>query len=95
MTATTRRFQGDSDVWRIRALLREAFLANERYARSWHVARFGYARWHVYRNVVQVPLEDIAWWCGLMPTTNCVATPPHGAGPNWCVPNGLRRPRAR
>ncbi len=61
MTPSVHRFQGDSDVWRIRAFLREAFLANERHARSWHVARFDYARWHVYRNVVQVPLEDIAW----------------------------------
>lgn len=61
MTPTVRRVQGDSDVWRIRAFLREAFLANERHARCWHVARFDYARWHVYRNIVQVPLEDTAW----------------------------------
>ncbi len=61
MRPSHRRYQAESDAWSIRAFLREAFAANDRRQRSWHVARFDYARWHVCRNVAEVPLEDIAW----------------------------------
>ena len=61
MTPIVRRYQGDADAWRIRAFLRETFLANERHEHGWHVARFDYANWHVCRNVADVQLEDIVW----------------------------------
>ena len=60
MTPTFRPYRGDDDAWRLRAFLRAAFLANDRRARSWHVARFDYARWHACLNVAGAALEDVA-----------------------------------
>jgi mycothiol synthase len=61
MRPTFRPYRGDDDAWRLRAFLRAAFLAHDRRARSWHVARFDYARWHASLNVAGVPLEDVAF----------------------------------
>jgi mycothiol synthase len=59
-----RRPIGD-DLWRVRACLRDAFEANGRRPRAWHVARFDYARAHTCPNVGDVRLEDVAWiWEG-------------------------------
>jgi mycothiol synthase len=61
MPPSFRPYRGDDDAWRLRAFLRAAFLAHDRRARSWHVARFDYARWHASLNVAGVPLEDVAF----------------------------------
>ncbi len=53
------------DLWRVRAFLRDAFMADGRRVRAWHVARFDYARAHSCPNVAGVRLEDVAWlWEG-------------------------------
>ncbi len=49
------------DAWRIRSFLRDAFLADDRRSRVWHVARFDYTWWHVLPNVAETRLEDVAW----------------------------------
>ena len=61
MKPTMRPYAGGDDEWRVRAFLRAAYLAHGRHARSWHVARFDYTRWHVALNVAQVRLEDVAF----------------------------------
>ena len=55
-----RRCQAD-DAWLIRTFLRDAFLADHRRSRVWHVARFDYTWWHVLPNVADTRLEDVAW----------------------------------
>ena len=56
-----RRLTSDDDVWRVRAFLRAAFLADAARSSVWHVSRFDYVHWHVCRNVARVRLEDVAW----------------------------------
>ena len=60
MTVEHRRVHAD-DAWRIRAFLREVFLADDRRSRVWHVARFDYTWWHVLPNVAERRLEEVAW----------------------------------
>ena len=55
-----RRCRAD-DVWHIRTFLRDAFLADDRRSRVWHVARFDYTWWHVLPNVADTRLVDVAW----------------------------------
>lgn len=56
-----RPYQTEDDYWRMREFLRQVFLINNRYERSWHVARFDYARWHSCLNCANLHLEDIAF----------------------------------
>ena len=49
------------DVWRIRAFLREAVVADGERPRTWSVARLDYTCAHVLPNVAGVALHDVAW----------------------------------
>ncbi len=60
MSIRHRRCRAD-DAWRIRAFLRDTFLADGGRSRAWHVARFDYTWWHVLPNVAETRLEDVAW----------------------------------
>jgi ribosomal protein S18 acetylase RimI-like enzyme len=61
MQPTFRPYQIEDDYWRMRAFLRQVFVRNNRFERSWHVARLDYARWHSCLNCAHVRLEDVAW----------------------------------
>jgi GNAT superfamily N-acetyltransferase len=65
MSASTlpvgRRYRGEDDYWRLRAFLRRVYLLEGRHERSWHVARFDYARWHSCLNGAGVGLDEVAW----------------------------------
>ena len=56
-----RSYQTEDDSWRMRGFLRQVLLLNDRRARSWHVARLDYARWHTCLNCAHVRLEDVAY----------------------------------
>lgn len=58
--APSARPYADADAWKVRGLLREAFLLHDRWPRAWHVARFDYARAHVCPNVGGVGLHEVA-----------------------------------
>ncbi len=60
MNACFRPYEGEDDFWRMRDFLRRVFLLNNRWERSWHVARLDYARWHGLINLAQLRLEDVA-----------------------------------
>lgn len=47
---TVKPYLADTDFFRIRNFLRETFLSNERFERSWSVPRFDYWRWHLVEN---------------------------------------------
>jgi mycothiol synthase len=55
-----RRCRAD-DTWRIRAFLRDTFVADGGRSLAWHVARFDYTCWHVLPNVAETVVEDVAW----------------------------------
>ncbi len=57
MKPAFRLYQTEDDFWRMREFLRQVFLLNGRLERSWHVARFEYARWHGCANCAQIPLD--------------------------------------
>ncbi len=58
-----RRYQNEDDYGRICALLRQAFLANNRRELSWQVARLDYWRWHGIANLGDGRLEeDVFLW---------------------------------
>lgn len=61
MTELTRRMiEHEGDYWRIRALLRDAMLLNDRHHLSWPVARLDYWRWHVVLNCGACPsVEEV------------------------------------
>ncbi len=61
MTPIGRPYQDEDDFWRMRALLRQAFVLNDRRERSWHVARLDYARWHSCLNCAHVSLAEVAY----------------------------------
>ncbi len=61
MNIAFRPYAGEDDFWRMRAFLRQVFLLNDRWERSWHVARLEYARWHSCLNCAHVGLEDVAF----------------------------------
>ena len=61
MRYKSRPYQTEDDFWRMRDLLRQTFLLNGRRARSWHVARLDYARWHSCLNCARVQLQDVAF----------------------------------
>ena len=61
MKTTHRPYQTEEDFWRMREFLRQVFLLNDRLERSWHVARFEYARWHTCLNCANVGLEEVAF----------------------------------
>ena len=54
-----RPYETEDDYWRMREFLRQVYLLNDRYERSWHVARLDYYRWHICMNCTQVGLEEI------------------------------------
>jgi len=56
-----RRYRDEDDTWRLRDFLRRAYLLEGRHERSWHVARFDYARWHSCLNGARVGLDEVAW----------------------------------
>jgi GNAT superfamily N-acetyltransferase len=61
MDLSRRKYENESDYWRIRQFLREVFLLNGRREHSWHVARWDYFRWHFITNLqVCGPLEQVA-----------------------------------
>lgn len=60
MTPIGRPYRTEDDFWRMRELLRQAFVLNGRRLRSWHVARLDYARWHSCLNCAHVRLDDVA-----------------------------------
>jgi len=60
MNPEPRRYRSEDDFWRMRELLRAAFVLNGLREHSWHVARLDYARWHTCLNVADVRLEDVA-----------------------------------
>jgi ribosomal protein S18 acetylase RimI-like enzyme len=53
-----RRYGGEDDFWRIRAFLREVFLANDRRERCWQPSRLDYWRWHGIENCRHCPSVD-------------------------------------
>lgn len=58
-----RRYQNDEDYWRIRSFLREVFLLNERWEKSWQAYRFDYWRWHGVENMGDGrPETDVFIW---------------------------------
>jgi mycothiol synthase len=60
MEPVRRSYQDENDYWRIRAFLREVFLCNGRFERSWHVARLDYWRWHFIKNCqICDPVEKV------------------------------------
>mgnify|MGYP000860837960 FL=1 len=56
-----RSYQKEEDYWRIREFLREVFLLNNCYERSWHVARLDYTRQHILLNCTKLHLDDVAY----------------------------------
>lgn len=57
MKLTLRKYQQDEDHWKIRAFLREVFLANKRREMSWPLYRWDYWRWHVNENIFRFDLS--------------------------------------
>ena len=45
----------------MREFLRQVFILNNRWERSWHVARLDYARWHTCLNCAKVGLDEVAY----------------------------------
>lgn len=45
----------------MRDFLRGVFVANDRWERSWHVARLDYTRWHVCPNCTGIPLNELVF----------------------------------
>jgi GNAT superfamily N-acetyltransferase len=56
-----RRYQNETDYWRIREFLREVFLLNGKREISWHVSRLDYWCFHENMNIVHFNLEDIVF----------------------------------
>ncbi len=59
MPYSFRPYAREDDFWRMREFLRRVFLLNNRFERSWHVARLDYARWHSLTNRARLRLEDV------------------------------------
>jgi mycothiol synthase len=59
MGLSWRPYQSEDDFWRMRELLRQVFVLNNRWLPSWHVARLEYARWHTCLNCAKVTLHDV------------------------------------
>lgn len=58
-----RRYQTEEDYWRIRSFLREVFLLNNRWEKSWQAYRFDYWRWHGVENIGDGrPETDVFIW---------------------------------
>jgi len=57
MKLTLRKYHHDEDHWKIRAFLREVFLANNRREMSWPLYRWDYWRWHVNENIFRFDLS--------------------------------------
>jgi GNAT superfamily N-acetyltransferase len=59
MKPIQRNYRDENDYWRVRQFLREVFLLNDRREHSWHVARWDYFYWHLFKNCqVCGPLEE-------------------------------------
>jgi len=63
---TLRLYQDEDDYRRIRDLLRQAFLLNDRRELNWHVARFDYWRWHGAENLGHGRLEEDVFKCSCL-----------------------------
>jgi ribosomal protein S18 acetylase RimI-like enzyme len=50
MKPVQRNYRDENDYWRVRQFLREVFLFNDRREHSWHVARWDYFYWHLFKN---------------------------------------------
>ena len=62
MKLTMRPYRDKEDYWRIRAFLREVFVANGWRELSWPVARLDYWRWHVIENCgVGGPVDQVTF----------------------------------
>lgn len=63
MKLTMRNYRYDADYERIREFLREVFVINDYWEKSWHVNRFDYWRWHGIQNMGHGQLEtDVFIW---------------------------------
>lgn len=60
MSPSSRPYRREDDYWQMRDFLRRVFVLNGRRARSWHVMRLEYARWHTLLNIAQLTLADVA-----------------------------------
>lgn len=56
-----RPYTDDRDFWRMRDLLREVFLLNDRLERSWSLPRLDYWRWHYIKTVGTLPMEQVTF----------------------------------
>ena len=61
MGPVVRPYGSEEDYWRMRDFLRGVFVANDRWERSWHVARLDYTRWHVCPNCTGIPLNELVF----------------------------------
>lgn len=91
MKALYRPYQTEDDFWRMREFLRQVYLLNQSLARSWHVARLDYARWHSCLNCAHVRLEDVAYLWEADGQLVAFLMPDGGRGEaHLCVHPGLR-----
>ncbi|HET9907204.1 MAG TPA: GNAT family N-acetyltransferase, partial [Anaerolineales bacterium] len=54
-----RNYQSEEDYWRIRELLRQVSLYNNRHDFSWSLLRWDYWRWHINENIFHFNLQDV------------------------------------
>lgn len=60
-TLNMRAYDDDTDYWRIRQFLRQAFLLNDRHEFCWSLLRWDYWRWHIHENIFKFHLPEVVY----------------------------------